>query len=476
MKTITVVALGPGSPDFLTLGAFDALKKSKNLVLRTRKHAVADMLKKEGIAFDTLDSLYDSSEDFDDFVSGAVDALTKQAAKKPLVYAVTDPMQDETVSRLIKIGKDQVRLLPGVPLSGPLTAACQVVAPVVATSATDLVVVDAQRPLAVTELNSRLLAGEVKLRLLPYYGADAQLLFFPPSKAATRSFVPLSLSDLDRQDKYDHTAGFVLLPAPLTQKTAFDVSDLMRIMRILCGRDGCPWDRKQTHLSLIPYLIEEAHEAAAALAEEDYEQAFDELGDVLLQVAFHATVGEEQGTMSLPDITTAICSKLIRRHPHVFADVSADTAEKVLVNWENIKKQERGETNTEKTLGERMEQVQKGLPPLLRADKVQALASKVGFDWDRAEEALEKVTEEALELRAALNEGGNAMEELGDLLFSCVNTARLMGVSADQSLHLATEKFIKRFQWMEKALKTDKKDWNLLTSKEIGVYWERSKT
>ena len=182
-------------------------------------------------------------------------------------------------------------------------------------------------------------------------------------------------------------------------------------------------------------------------------------------------MGEEHATLTWGDMLRAICLKLIRRHPHIFGDQKLNTAEEVLVIWDRIKKEERGGAES----GQRMEQVPRGLAPLLRAEKVQKLAAKAGFDWNKPEEALEKVHEEAEELLKALQSGRGALEELGDLFFSCVNTARLMGVSADQAIHSTTEKFIKRFIWMENAIKNDGKDWNLLTSNEIGVYWERSK-
>jgi len=167
----------------------------------------------------------------------------------------------------------------------------------------------------------------------------------------------------------------------------------------------------------------------------------------------------------------AICEKLIRRHPHVFGGKSLDSAGEVLAQWDQIKQQERSRSEP----GQRMLDVPRGMAPLMRAEKVQQLAAKAGFDWDSALEALPKVIEEAEELKKALTEGTGAAEELGDLFFSCINVARLMDVPADQAIHFTTEKFIRRYIWMEKAIKNDGKDWNLLTINEMGVYWERSK-
>jgi len=167
----------------------------------------------------------------------------------------------------------------------------------------------------------------------------------------------------------------------------------------------------------------------------------------------------------------AICRKLIRRHPHVFGELKLDTSGEVLKNWDLIKQKEHGESSP----GEAMGNISKGLASLLRAEKVQKLAARAGFDWNKPEETLGKVHEEADELADALRDGKGAEEELGDLLFSCVNTARLMGLSADEALKKATDKFIRRFARMENEIKNENRSLNMLTINDFGVYWERSK-
>lgn len=471
MHQITIVALGPGSPDLLTLGALKQLKKKQAILLRTARHGAVKLLRQEGIAFDSLDALYDQAEDFDAFARQAVENIENLARQAALTYAVADPAHDETVRLLMERLPDQVQVLQGVSLSAPFETAAMAQGAMLVTSAMNLRSVNAQQPLCVVELNSKALAGDVKLKLLPVFGAEARVLFFPPSEAAIRSHLRMTLEDLDRQPRYNHTCGFVVFPVPLLDRGAFDPEDLLTIMRILRAPDGCPWDREQTHTTLAKYLVEEANEAACALLDENWEEAADELGDVFLQLAFHAVVGEEHATFTWQDMLRAICRKMIRRHPHIFGEVKADTSAQVLANWDEIKKAERGG----KDPGDRMLDVHCGLPPMLRAEKVQKLAAKVGFDWDKAEEALDKVLEEAEELRRVIGDKPAALDELGDLLFSCINTARLMDISADQALHFSIEKFIKRFNWVENAIKRDQKHWNLLTSNEIGVYWERSK-
>lgn len=471
MHPITVVALGPGSPDLLTLGALSHLKKAKQVLLRTSRHGVVKLLEAQGIAFHSLDALYEQAEDFDAFTQAAAQAVIQQAALMPLTYAVADPSGDASVRLLVQLAGEHLRILPGVPLASPYLQSSLPPLPVLISSAVDLPIVNAQQALCVFELDSRVLAGEVKLKLLEVFGEQAPVDFYPPSEAQFRKHIRIPLVELDRQPRYHHTCGFVLQPLPLLARSQFDPEDLLALMRILRGREGCPWDREQTHQSLAKYLVEEANEAAVALLEEDWEAAADELGDVFLQLAFHAVVGEEYATFTWAQMLQAICTKLIRRHPHVFGDSKLSTAQEVLASWDEIKKKERAAQTT----GERMVSVPRGFPALMRAEKVQQQAAKVGFDWPAASLALEKVHEEASELSQALAAGEGALEELGDLLFSCVNTARLMGISGDHALHIATERFISRFLWMENQINHDKKDWNLLTSNEIGVYWERSK-
>jgi tetrapyrrole methylase family protein/MazG family protein len=242
-------------------------------------------------------------------------------------------------------------------------------------------------------------------------------------------------------------------------------------MRLLRGENGCPWDKKQTHTSLRPYLIEEAYETAMAIDEGDEQHIAEELGDVLLQIALHAVIGEEYGTMDLSEMTTAICQKMIARHRHVFGEDNCRTPEEVMDNWARIKMEERGQ----KTYGETMLEIKRGMPPMLRAYKVQKKAADIGFDWDNAYGVLDKVLEEAQEIREEMNKGADPSLEVGDLFFSCVNLARLLKVDSEKILSQATEKFINRFIRMEKFAQKDKKSLKSLTIDEFSVYWDRSK-
>ena len=251
----------------------------------------------------------------------------------------------------------------------------------------------------------------------------------------------------------------------------YTFSDLVDIIARLRGEGGCPWDAEQTHESIKKNLIEEAYEATEAIDSGKGEVMADELGDLLLQIVFHAQIGKEDGEFTIADVTNAVCEKMIRRHPHVFADTTVENSDEVLVNWEKIKKQEKGQ----KSATESMLSVSKYLPALMRAGKVQEKAAKVGFDWENPEEALQKVREETEELSRALKENSNIEEEIGDLLFATVNTARLAGVDAEEALVGATLKFIKRFTFVEENAHKQGKKLDTMTINEMDELWNMSK-
>lgn len=235
------------------------------------------------------------------------------------------------------------------------------------------------------------------------------------------------------------------------RKEKYDFQDLVAIMKILRGEGGCPWDREQTHQSIRQNFIEETYEVIEAIDTEDTELLKEELGDVLLQVVFHSEIEQEQGRFDIDDVADGICKKLIVRHPHVFSDVTADTSEKVLENWDKIKMQ----TKSQKSRTQAMRSVSRSLPGLMRSQKIQEKAAKAGFDWDNVNGALDKLEEEIAELKQAIknNDSENQFEEFGDVLFSAVSVSRFLGVDSEKALYFSCDKFIERFDKVEQAAK-----------------------
>ncbi|MCI8360512.1 MAG: nucleoside triphosphate pyrophosphohydrolase [Clostridiales bacterium] len=256
-------------------------------------------------------------------------------------------------------------------------------------------------------------------------------------------------------------------------KDAYGVEDLRRILELLRSEDGCPWDRVQTHQTIRANLLEEAYEAADAIDQADDTALCEELGDVLLQVVFHARMAEETGSFDLDQVADGICKKLILRHPHVFGDVQADTPEQVLNNWEQIKQVEKHQETAAATL----ESVPKAFPALMRAQKVQKRAGKAGFDWPDIQGALDKLPEEMAELKEALAAGDREAisDEMGDLFFAAVNAARFAGVDAEETLQRSTDKFIRRFANLEALAAQRGLDMKRTPIRELDKLWEEVK-
>jgi tetrapyrrole methylase family protein/MazG family protein len=256
-----------------------------------------------------------------------------------------------------------------------------------------------------------------------------------------------------------------------SQDTDQRFGELLSVMARLRGEGGCPWDREQTPESLRPFLIEEAYEVLEALDDGDPARLREELGDLLFQVVFHARIAEERGDFAMRDVLTALVEKMVRRHPHVFGDRQVGSATEALAQWEAIKQAEGGRRRSA------LHGIPRSLPGLLRAQRVQHRASRVGFDWQEPMAALEKVHEETAELTAALREGvADAVRaEIGDLLFAVVNVARLAGMDPEAALHSAVERFQVRFRHMEDAADRCGRELRSLTLEEMERLWMEAK-
>ncbi|HHY41590.1 MAG TPA: nucleoside triphosphate pyrophosphohydrolase [Thermoanaerobacterales bacterium] len=251
------------------------------------------------------------------------------------------------------------------------------------------------------------------------------------------------------------------------------LDDLVEIMAKLRGNPGCPWDKSQTHETLKPFIIEEAYEVVDAISRKSREDLIEELGDLLLQIVFHSRIGEERGEFDIGDVIEGICEKMIRRHPHIFGDVAVEGTDEVLKNWEEIKREEKDM----KSEAESMMNIPKALPALMKAFKVQEKAARVGFDWDDISGAIDKVYEELDELKEVYNAGNSdkIREEMGDLLFACVNVARFLEVEPELALNDAVKKFINRFNFVEATAAEFDKSLQDMSLQEMEELWQQSK-
>ncbi|MDR6673881.1 ATP diphosphatase [Xanthomonas translucens] len=260
----------------------------------------------------------------------------------------------------------------------------------------------------------------------------------------------------------------------------YDLPALLEIMARLRDREhGCPWDLEQDFASIAAYTIEEAYEVADAIDRNDLGELKDELGDLLLQVVFHAQMAREQGAFGFDDVVAAICDKMVRRHPHVFGDSQVADAEQQTLNWEQIKRDERAAAG--KTDGSALAGIARGLPEWQRAVKLQARAARVGFDWPGPDPVLDKLQEELEEVRVEFARGAvqdnqaRLQDEIGDLLFVCANLARHAQVDVGAALRHANQKFERRFRAMERLAQHDGGALDGLSLEQQEAYWQRAK-
>ena len=255
------------------------------------------------------------------------------------------------------------------------------------------------------------------------------------------------------------------------RKPRYGYEDLLEIIRLLRSEDGCPWDKVQTHRSIRRGLLEEAYEAAEAIDNDDPVLLKEELGDVLMQVVFHADIESDAGRFTIDDVCDGVVKKLLFRHPHVFGSECEDSPESVPVSWDKLKRQEKGQ----KTVADSMDSVARSLPGLWRAEKLQKKAASAGFEWPDVQGALDKLEEEVAELRRAVENGGDVPDELGDVLFAAVKVGRFCACDPEDAVNGTCEKFIRRFRAVEEGAAARGREVSQLTLAEMTALWNEAK-
>jgi tetrapyrrole methylase family protein/MazG family protein len=463
---ITIAGMKPDGS--LTEQIRQEAKRASAVVLQTGLAGTPDL----DVDFETLDDVYDQAEDFDSLVDNACIRLIRDGL---LFIALGNLFHNRiaaSLSRRVHDAGGQVRVVSdGNPaLNAALTAGLidGSFGTCTHTASTFSRVEDTGVVLVIDEIDTRLKASDLKLKLTRWYDDE-----YPVFLVDTRSGKGenILLCQLDGAASYGYYTSMVIVPCRQVRKTRFTFTDLLDVMVRLRSRNGCPWDREQTHISLKRYLIEEGYEVLDAIDSGDMDALCDELGDVLLQVVFHARIAEQQGEFDISDVTTAICRKMISRHTHIFGDAVADTAQDVVNNWEQIKKNERGQ----QTQTDVLKSVPKSMPALMRSGKVQHKAAHVGFDFREVAQAMDKLREEIAEVEA--ESGGDALtEECGDLLFAAVNVVRLYGIEPETALQKATDKFINRFSLVEKLALEKNVDMHTCGLDILDVLWNEAKS
>ena len=478
---IKIIGLGPGASEALTLGTMKVLRNTKNVFFRTEKHPTLDFIKDEGIEFNTYDFAYEESKSFDDvYKTIAEDLIKKEKSYGEIVYGVPGHplVAEKSVLNLIELCKTQnieYQILPAVSFVDAMMESLKI-DPIEGLKIIDAFdmdnqVLDKRIGTVITQVYNPFIASEVKLKLLDYYKDETDIYFVRAAGIKDiESVRKIKLYELDWQEDIDYLTS-IYIPKDLNNKK--DFYDLVQIIDKLRDEDGCLWDREQTHESLRKAIIEEAYEVVSAINKQDDDNLIEELGDVLLQVVFHSAIGKEDGFFNVNDVIEGICNKMIERHPHVFNNKELRTSEEVLKQWDEIKRSESGI----KLLSEEMEKIAREMPSIIAAEKIQDKAKKVGFDWDKVEDAISKVEEELFEVKEVYN-GENKdriEEEMGDLLFSCINVARFLNVDCEIALKKTADKFIRRFKHIEKIANEQNKNLKEMTLEEMDSLWNEAK-
>lgn len=495
---ITIVGLGPGSIDDLTLEARRVLTQAasagQTIYFRTTIHPTVEAFKHDtpDVRIESFDRLYDESENWTTLYQQIAEELCELATQRPLLYAVPGhPLIGEiSVQLVLKRARERklsTRIVSGLSFIEPVctlleldpfnSGAQLVDATSLATLTLDEVAgkIIPTLPLLVVQVYNRRLASEVKLALGECYPDEWPVkLVRAAGVDAEETVIEMPLYELDRNNFANHLS--TLYVPPVDELSALRVPETLRyiIMRLRRDPDGCPWDRKQTHQSLTKYVIEETYEVVEALEENNMQKLAEELGDLLLQVYLHAEIARQDGDFSIGDVFEQIDAKLIRRHPHIFGDVEVSGAGQVVQNWEAIKRQERVSAGVDVQSESVLDRVPQSTPALIVSQEYQKRVAKTGFEFANLQDVYSKLEEELNELKEAANQE-EEREELGDLLFIVAKLARFLNIDAEESLRSANRKFRKRFQMMEMVAREEGRDLSSYSMQEWNELWQRAK-
>lgn len=482
MSKIVVVGLGPGDISSLTLGAIEKISSGNKVFLRTEKHPTVKYLDEKKIVYSSYDYVYEEQQSFEKVYEFIVEDLVKKSQEyKAITYCVPGHplVAEKTVAMLIELEKKQsieLEIIPGLSFIEPIILAVGH-DPINGLKVIDGLNihetnVDINIDCIITQVYDKMRASELKLSLMEIYGDEHEVYVINSAGIKhEEKILRIPLYELDRVEDISFLTS-VYVPR-IKNKTRYDINDLLRIMERLRGKEGCPWDAEQTHISLREYVIEEAYEVVDTINNDDMDALADELGDLLLQVVFHSQIGKEEGYFNFWDVTSNICNKLIHRHPHVFLDKTANNVSEALKSWNDMKAEEKSILS----YTDRLKDIPKSLPSLMRSYKVQQRAADVGFDWDDASGAIEKLYEELDEVMAEIknNDKDSLESEIGDLIFAIVNVCRFEDINPENAINRTIEKFVERFEFIETESKKMGLDLKDMTLKEMDFMWNKAK-
>ncbi len=472
MNTIIIVGLGPGSWNDVTIAAQEALLSQPSIIFRTNRHPTVDVFrqKRPDFALESFDYLYETIDDWSHLYDVMAQTLIQKSKELgTIIYAVPGhPLFGETsVRNILKLAKSadiKVSVIAGVSFLesvcsaleiDPLENGLQIV------DATELAallpqqiggVIFPHRPAVITQVYSRAMLSAAKIALLELYPAEHEIQLAQSAGTIDERVIRLPLGECDRNEYADHLSSLYIPALDPASLQSFRTAESLRyIVARLRAPDGCPWDKKQTHQTLLKYVLEEAAEVAEAIDsyDADPEHLAEELGDLLLQVYLHAEIAQQEDMFTINDVFEHIVTKLIRRHPHVFGDVQVSGAEHVVKNWEAIKKQERAEKADGKLEFEScLQNIVAYMPALSNAVELIHRVNKAGFNLKTPENWLDQIKGEYQEFLQATSEE-DKISELGDILFNIAGYADSIGIPPEAALRETNKRFRQRFMLCE---------------------------
>lgn len=485
-NTITIIGLGAGDLNQLPLGIYKKLKQEQRCFVRTMDHPVITDIQSEGIEFFSFDEVYEKHDQFEAVYEEISETLLREAAITNVLYAVPGhPMvAEKTVQLLLEKGPErgiEVLLEGGQSFLDPLFQAVRI-DPIEGFQLLDGTALQRDelqitQHLIIGQVYDMFTASEVKLTLMQKLPDDYEVYIVTAAGSSQEKVTKVALYELDHGMELNNLTSVYVPPVKQENLKYREFSKLRQIIAQLRGPNGCPWDLKQTHESLKRYLLEEAYEVIDTINEQDDAAMIGELGDVLLQVMLHAQIGEDEGMFTIDDVVESISAKMVRRHPHVFGEVQVRDEEDVMINWQKIKEEEKGELSEEPV--SLLADVEKSLPNLMRAEAYQKRAAKVGFDWTEVTEAWEKVLEEVAEVEAEMKQEtpniAGIKDELGDAFFALVNVARFYKIEPEEAVYGANQKFFRRFSYVERCVRQNNKQFSNYTLAELDRFWDEAK-
>ena len=480
MHKLTIIGLGAGELDQLSLGTYRRLKEANFVVARTDQHPAIAELRSEGVSIMSFDEVYEKHDSFQNVYKEIVEELLIMCADQPVTYVMPGHplVAERTVQLLVEKEREgivELEIAGGNSFLDPIFAALRI-DPIEGFQLLDGTTmkrddVQMTQHVIIGQVYDAFVASEVKLSLMEKYSYDHPVTIVTAAGSTGELVNTVPLFELDRVTTIDNLTSVYVPPVKNHDDSLKEWTTFREIIRSLRAPGGCPWDREQTHESLKRYLIEETHELLEAINNQDDEAIIEELGDVLLQVFLHAQIGEDAGYFALEDVLQAVSSKMIRRHPHVFGSEVAETPEDVVENWQRIKD---GEKPAEESL--LMDQ-ERHTSSLLTSLNYQKEAAKVGFDWPDISGAFEKFGEEWAEFQAEIKDGSKSSQtdELGDVLFTVVNIARFLKLSPEEAMIHANQKFKSRFNFVEKSVQEGHGSFASYSLDELESFWQQAK-